>query len=109
MPSVELLRIADAVIDSVNQDTRMFSAAFNNITPRKVYQTGTAPDELLRKLHCILPENVILAALDIIDCECGELSPDYRVFFIQLEIDSDKIYSFAQLSTIRSLWHNRHI
>ncbi|KAF8222940.1 hypothetical protein L208DRAFT_1319640 [Tricholoma matsutake] len=49
MPSVELLRIADAVIDSVEPDT--------------------LPDELLRRLHCILPENIILAALDIIDCE----------------------------------------
>jgi hypothetical protein len=34
----------------------------------------TVSDELLHKLRCILPENIILAALDIIDCECGEFN-----------------------------------
>lgn len=50
MPSAKLLHIADAVIDSAEFDT--------------------PSEELVRKLHCIIPENVILAALDLIDCEC---------------------------------------
>jgi len=50
MPSAELLQIADAVIESVEAG-------------------DTLSADLLSKFHCILPESLVLAALDLIDCE----------------------------------------
>ncbi|KAF5380577.1 hypothetical protein D9615_004651 [Tricholomella constricta] len=49
MPSAELLRIADAVIDSVENEE--------------------LTDELIHKLHSVFPETIVTGALDLIDRE----------------------------------------
>jgi len=71
--------------------------------------SGIVSDDLLRKFQCILPENVILAALDIIDCESGELNHGHNAILDTITDNSNKICPSTGLSTVRSPWLNCHI
>lgn len=71
MLSSELARLVAAAIDSLDQGTCVF---YSRLGLRNVALTPsvlTVSDDLMSKLHTVLPENIILAALDIIDKENG--------------------------------------
>lgn len=70
MPSHELLKIAEATLSSIQPGNRMLAIFHrDNGILNKLFKVT---DESVQKLRTIFPDTLILAALDLVDKNCGK-------------------------------------
>jgi hypothetical protein len=107
--SVELLRISDAAIDSVESDTRMHViTVFNSSTDRNKHSVQCLMNSYANSTVSFQRTSFLLLWISSI-ANVVSLVAVIRRIFDTISDDSNEIYHSARLSTVRSSRLNRHI